>query len=174
MRKIFNFQFLPARRHGPIFNYRGFTLIELLVVIAIIGMLSALLLPNYMAARDRARDSQRKNDLRQMQKALELYKLDQVTPAYPADSPVPGNCWTPTGFAQTCPAGTSIYIRKVPGDPKSPTTPTPYFYNKVSQLEYTMCACLDNVADADVQSCSSNCSAQYGCLTTKCYVVNQP
>ncbi|PIU36636.1 prepilin-type cleavage/methylation domain-containing protein, partial [Candidatus Roizmanbacteria bacterium CG07_land_8_20_14_0_80_34_15] len=55
----------------------GFTLIELLVVIAIIGSLSALFLPNFMAARERARDTQRKSDLRQIQKALEMHKQDQ-------------------------------------------------------------------------------------------------
>ena len=37
---------------------------------------SALFLPNFMAARERARDSQRKSDLRQIQKALELYRQD--------------------------------------------------------------------------------------------------
>ena len=63
---------------------RGFTLIELLVVVAIIGALSSIMLPNFMAARERARDSQRKSDLKQLQKSLELYKLDQALPAYPA------------------------------------------------------------------------------------------
>jgi general secretion pathway protein G len=59
---------------------KGFTLIELLVVIAIIGMLSALLVPNFMGARERARDAQRKSDLKQIQKALEMYRQDQNPP----------------------------------------------------------------------------------------------
>ncbi len=52
---------------------RCFTLIELLVVIAIIGMLSALLLPNFMGAREMSLViQQRKSDLKQIQKAFEM------------------------------------------------------------------------------------------------------
>ena len=58
------------------FKQRSFTLIELLVVIAVIGVLAALVMPNLIQARAKARDARRLSDLDQLAKAMELYFND--------------------------------------------------------------------------------------------------
>ncbi len=100
----------------------GFTLIEIMVVVVILGILAALVAPNVISRIDDAQVSRAKGDIRAIESALQLYRLDNFR--YPT---------TDQGLEALVnqPADPSIrnwrkggYLDKVPVDPWG----TPYQY----------------------------------------------
>jgi prepilin-type N-terminal cleavage/methylation domain-containing protein len=102
-------------------RYSGFTLIELLVVIAIISTLIALLLPAVQAAREAARRTQCRNNLKQI--ALSAHNYNDINKQFPPASTVLYNaatyCGPPpyvcaagvgTGYSDLCICGTSYPV----------------------------------------------------------------
>lgn len=139
---------------------KGFTLIELLVSISIIAILTALLTANFVGARQRGRDGQRKANLYNMQSALELYRSDNGI--YPLGSAFPacGSCLSTSG---TCNPTDTIYMKEVPCDP---STQASYTYASSDGLTYSIVACLENGQDSEKDaSTDSSCSEASFTLT---------
>lgn len=156
---------------------KGFTLIELLVVISIIGILASFLTANFVGVRQRARDAQRKSDIRQIQAALELYRSDNSTyPIRQATYRINDSTSCPTSQAFTNSGVT--YMSKVPCDPLDSATYNSgnyYYYSDSTGTTYTLATCLENANDSDANSTTSAPSPSGGsCSSGKYYRVTNP
>lgn len=135
---------------------KGFTLVELLVVISVIGVLSALLVANFVGVRERAGDASKKANLRQLKTALRLYYNDYQR--YPAQSGVTFAGCGAAGTSNCSPggefsagAGGTVYMKQLPTD---------YFYydHATDVNRFLLRIVLDNPSDGDIQTSQSKCS----------------
>lgn len=128
----------------------GFTLIELLVVVALIGLLTSIGIASYSGIQQRGRDTQRKSDLNQIRTALENYFSNNNQ--YPKEAEY--NAISVHGEWKQ---GSSVYLRSLPGDPKTGAKYrfVPYKNNSGNTctessevcINYDLIACLENSAD---------------------------
>jgi prepilin-type N-terminal cleavage/methylation domain-containing protein len=110
----------------------GFTLIELLVVIAIISLLSSTVLTSLSGVRASARDTRRKQDMRQIERALQAYFNDHNE--FPCENP--SSCDNNSseangkiGEGATIDSLLAPYMNGgVPYDPQGPGDSTYYYF----------------------------------------------
>jgi general secretion pathway protein G len=104
---------------------RGFTLLEIMVVVVIIGLLAAIVVPNFIGNIDTAAINRARQDIRGVETALNLYRLDNFR--YPSTEDGlealvenPGESSAPNW---------KQYLRRVPVDPWN----NPYQYRNPGQ-----------------------------------------
>lgn len=109
----------------------GFTIVELLIVIVVIGILAAIVIVAFNGVQGRAKDTQRDNDLKSVQKALELYYIDNG--GYPICNGTGTNVApfaNSSGLLASCLADELIpkYIGALPEDPTNDNAQYEYRY----------------------------------------------
>lgn len=101
---------LTSRAHGGGAISRGFTLIEVMVVVVILAILATIIVPKIVDRPDDARIAKAKQDIRAIDSALQLYKLDNLT--YPTTDqglealvkpPANAKNWRPGGYLDRLP-----------------------------------------------------------------------
>jgi general secretion pathway protein G len=101
--------------HAAPLRALGFTLIEIMVVVVIIGLLAAIVAPNLIGNIDRAAVTRAKADIRTIDNALNLYRLDNFR--YPTtDEGLEALVVNP---GESSAPNWKQYLRSVPPDPWS-------------------------------------------------------
>lgn len=130
-------------------NFLGFTLVELLVAITILAILSGIGLTSFGGIQGKVRDTKRKQDLRSLAAALELY-YRQNNQYVPAASISSDNCSRDTSSFYSSSINQFMANQKIPTDPK---TVEQYCYiSQNNGQSFKLYAKLENCSDPEVLS----------------------
>ena len=111
---------------------KGFTLIELMIVIAIIAILAAVLVPNFMRAREASRLTACKSNLKNISTAVETYSND-FDGVYPGGTGGMSNSEIKSGASGGLGTLQDNYIQK---KTVCPTAKRNYYYGQVQSIRY--------------------------------------
>ena len=103
----------------------GFTLVEILIVVVILGILAAIVIPQFSQASTEARENRLKADLQTVRSQIELYKIQHTNDALPG-------AYSGTTFEQAMTettdaagnhanSGFGPYLQQIPVNPFSST-----------------------------------------------------
>jgi prepilin-type N-terminal cleavage/methylation domain-containing protein len=92
----------------------GFTLVEILIVVTILGILAAIVFPEYRSHTQQAKESAAKENLQILRSAIERYAIQHngVAPGYALNNPN-GQARQPA-FHEQMVTGTPIYLSQYP------------------------------------------------------------
>lgn len=149
----------------------AFTLIELLITVSVMATLTGMVAMNVFGSLAKARDAKRKQDLRTLRTAIDLYF--NINGIYPPSSDA--TTWAPFTSSvteikgcgtKTIPTscdwgdpwtqGGVLYMPSLPKDPKGGQK---YFYFRGtnSRLNYFLAAKLERANDPDIETTKNNC-----------------
>ena len=142
----------------------GFTLMELLIAITIMLIISGVSLSSFWQSQKKSRDTQRKSELAQVGRAIELYNEDFGV--YPSASgglivgcqdvagAVVAECGWESEF-KAYPRGVEvIYMKKLPTDPSSSYE----YYYQTDDKDFALYSVLENDQDATLNTTGWNAS----------------
>lgn len=94
----------------------AFTLVELMIVVVILGILAAIVVPQFTEAGTDAQDNALRSNLRVIRGQIELYKLQHGS-TYPDDTKFSAQMTAKTDAAGAAGGNLGPYLQRVPNNP---------------------------------------------------------